>query len=454
MALPNQGLRRKIKSSLSRPGGVVRSGTPYTFSPMNTMPGHAFDVCSPNPLPAAARPQRPTWRWGWAFAVAAGVLAATGVQAQGLPVSPQQKATAERVAQAGVPLSELAPNAPASHTVKPGDTLWDIAGLFLKSPWRWPELWGMNLSEIRNPHRIFPGQVLTLDVSSGRALLRTGSAAGGLEEVRVSPRSRHETLADAAIPTIPLALIEPFLTEAEIVDLATLEKAPRIVAAQEGRVLLSRGDRAYARSLQGTADGGLSTAPGEPRRFRVFRNATVLKDPSTRAVLGYEAQYVGRAHLVRGEALREVPMKDGRTALEIEPATIDIVATKEEIRAGDRLLPDAASDYSAFVPRPPAEETDGQIVSVHGNAVTFAGQSQVVVINRGVADGLEVGHVLALKKDGSRFLDRTDPSKATIRLPDERNGLLIVFRPFERLSYALVLNITDGVKVGDRFSKP
>jgi hypothetical protein len=249
-------------------------------------------------------------------------------------------------------------------------------------------------------------------------------------------------------------LIEPFLTEAQIVDQATLVKAPRIVAAQEGRVLLSRGDRAYARSLEGTSEGGLSTAPGEPRRFRVFRNATPLKDPSTQALLGFEAQYVGRAQLVRGEALREVPLKDGRTALEIEPATIDIVATKEEIRAGDRLLPDAANDYSAFVPRPPQAETDGQIVSVHGSAVTFAGQNQVVVINRGSADGLEVGHVLALKKDGSRMLDRTDPSKATIRLPDERNGVLIVFRPFERLSYALVLNITDGVKVGDRFSKP
>ncbi len=369
-------------------------------------------------------------------------------------MTPQQQATAQKVAQAGVALSELAPDAPASHTVKRGDTLWAISGLFLSSPWRWPELWGMNLADIRNPHRIYPGQVLVLDTSSGRAVLRMKTDGGELPTVRVSPRTRYESLADTAIPMIPLRDIEPFLTEAQIVDEPTFSQAPRIVAAQEGRVLLSKGDRAYARSIQGTEDGGLSIAPGEPSKYRVFRNATPLKDPTTGEVLGYEAQFVGKARLIRGEAMREVVMKDGKTGLEIEPATIDIVSTKEEIRAGDRMLVDVAMENVAFAPRAPTETQSGQIVSVYGNAVRYAAQNQVVAINRGQSQGLEIGHVLAILKDGQRIVDKTDANQATIRLPNERNGLMIVFRTFEKLSYALVLDITDGVKVGDRFTNP
>lgn len=392
--------------------------------------------------------------WGRLCVLAVAGWAATGVGAQNFPVTPQQQAKAQQVAQAGVALSELAPDAPSSHTVKRGDTLWAISGLFLRSPWRWPELWGMNLSDIRNPHRIYPGQVLVLDTSSGRAVLTVKRDTGELPTVRVSPRTRYESLAEAAIPMIPLREIEPFLAEAQIVDEPTFAQAPRIVAAQEGRVLLSKGDRAYARSIQGTGDGGLSMAPGEPRKFRVFRNATPLKDPTTGEVLGFEAQFVGKAVLARGEAMREVVAKDGKTMLEIEPATIDIVNTKEEIRSGDRMLVDVAMENVAFAPRAPAEAQTGQVVSVYGNAVRYAAQNQVVAINKGQSHGLEVGHVLAILKDGERIVDRTDANKVTIRLPNERNGLMIVFRTFEKLSYALVLDITDGVKVGDRFTNP
>lgn len=389
----------------------------------------------------------------WTVATAL-IAAFAAAHAQQLPVTASQRSAAQQVAQQGVPVGELAPDAPDSYTVKRGDTLWGISGMYLRRPWRWPELWGMNLADIRNPHRIYPGQVLVLDTSSGRAVLRVQGDRGELPTVRVSPRTRYESLAEAAIPMIPLRAIEPFLAEAQIVDEPTFALAPRIVAAQEGRVLLSKGDRAYARSIQGASDGGLSMAPGEPRKFRVLRSATPLKDPTTGEVLGYEAQFVGKARLARGEAMREVMMKDGQTGLEIEPATIDIVSTKEEIRLGDRMLVDVAMDNVAFAPRAPAEAQAGQIVSVYGNAVHFAGQNQVVVINRGQSQGLEVGHVLAILKDGQRFVDRTDANLATIRLPDERNGLMIVFRTFEKLSYALVLDITDGVKVGDRFTHP
>ncbi len=390
-------------------------------------------------------------------AVLAAWAASPALHAQNAPITPQQRATANQVAQSGVPLSELAPNAPERHTVVRGDTLWAISGLFLRSPWRWPELWGMNLDGIRNPHRIYPGQVLVLDTSSGRAVLRVaGAEAGGdLPTVRVSPRTRYESLAESAIPPISMQAIEPFLTEALVVNGDEFAQAPRLVAAQEGRVLLSRGDRAYARSLLGAdGEGALSMARGNPRQFRVFRTATPLKDPTTGEVLGFEAQYVGRVQLVRDEQLHQVPGKDGKLEAEIVPATVDITATKEEMRAGDRMLPEPPRDFSLFVPRAPEQEQSGQIVSVYGNAVSYAGQNQVVAINRGTEHGMAPGHVLAVLKDGQRLQDRTDGQRATIRLPAERNGLMVVFRAFERVSYGLVLQISDGVKVGDRFTNP
>jgi hypothetical protein len=204
------------------------------------------------------------------ISIAAALLATSAsLQAQNFPITAGQKATASQVAQTGVPLAVLAPSAPDEYTVQRGDTLWAISGVFLKTPWRWPELWGMNLEDIRNPHRIYPGQQLFLDKSSGRAILRARqqAAVGGTPDtVRVSPRTRYESLADAAIPTLSPQAIEPFLSEALIVNEASFALAPRIVAAQEGRVLLSRGDRAYARGAYSSKDGGkpLSDARGEP----------------------------------------------------------------------------------------------------------------------------------------------------------------------------------------------
>jgi hypothetical protein len=382
------------------------------------------------------------------------------VQAQNLTITPDQKATATQVALTGVPLADLAPNAPDSYTVKSGDTLWAISGLFLKTPWRWPELWGMNLQDIKNPHRIYPGQQLVLDKANGRATLRTAragvNAGPPTDVVRVSPRTRFESLADASIPTLTANAIEPFLAQPMIVDAAAFAVAPRIVAAQEGRVLLSRGDRAYARGqyATGTAGKPLSDAKGQPLDYRVFRNATPLKDPTTGAILGYEAQFVGKAELIRGESNQQVLNKDGKTTTEIVPATIDIVVAKEEIRVGDRLIAEPERTSLSYVPRAPSLPITGQIVSVYGSAVRFAAENQVVVVNRGTKDGLEAGHVMAILKDGERLTDRTDNARTQIKLPNERNGLLMVFRTFENLSYALVLQITDGVKVGDRIVNP
>jgi len=388
-------------------------------------------------------------------------LAAGNSGATNYPITPGQRSTAEQVAQAGVPLSELAPNAPERYTVKRGDTLWAIARVFLQSPWRWPELWGMNLEAIRNPHLIYPGQNLYLIRANGRALLSTrppGAAADESPTVKVSPRTRSERLSDAAVPPVNLQAIEAFLTEPLIVDEATFALAPRIVATPESRVLLTRGDRAYARGQFGDAGSqqgpALSDAAGQPRDFRVFRNAVPLRDPGTGEVLGYEAQFVGKALLQRGESQLNTPVGDGKTLAQIVPATIDIVAAKEEMRVGDRLLPEPPRDFSNYVPRAPEGAQSGQIVSVYGNAVTFAGQNQVVAINRGSRHGMERGHVLALLRDTHLVADRTDDTRPVMRLPGERNGLMMVFRTFDRVSYALVLEIADGVKVGDRFTNP
>ena len=385
----------------------------------------------------------------------AGCLLAAPAWAQNLSVTPAQKSTATQVAQTGVPLSELAANAPDNYSVKSGDTLWAISGMFLKSPWRWPELWGMNMAEIKNPHRIYPGQQLYLDKKDGRATLRTRRAGDGdanMETVRVSPRVRSQSLSDEIIPTLKSQFIEPFLSEPIVIDETALNSAPRIVATQEGRVNLSPGDRAYAR---GPVDNKFVESVGKQPDFRVFRNAVALKDPGTGEVLGYEARYVGKARLVRGESTEQSTDKEGKTLTDIVPATIDIVGTKEEMRVGDRLLPEPERQLTSYMPRAPGSQVDARVVSVYGNdAIRNAAQNQVVTINRGSRDGMESGHVLAILKDGARVVDKTDPARAEIKLPNERNGLMMVFRTFERVSYALILTITEGVKVGDRAVNP
>ena len=381
--------------------------------------------------------------------------------AQNFPITPDQQATASKTAQAGVPLTELAANAPSQHTVQRGDTLWAISGLFLKSPWRWPELWGMNLEEIKNPHLIYPGQTLYLEKKDGRAVLSTkqtpaeaaeSAAMAAISTVRLSPRVRSESLPSDALPTLSAHMLEPFLAGPVLVDENGLRMAPRIVATQDGRVLLSRGDRAYARS-QG--DAALIDEPTKAQKaFRLFRDAKPLLDPLSGEVLGFEAPYVGKALLVRSESTQQSTSQDGKTQTDLVPATIDIVAAKEEVRVGDRLLPEPARNYQSYVPRAPGKAVDARIVSIYGNAVAIAGQNQVVTLNRGTRDGMEVGHVLAILKGGKRVIDPTDPARAEIMLPEERNGLLMVFSTYEKLSYGLILEITDGVKVGDRLVNP
>ena len=386
-----------------------------------------------------------------ALTTVASVLVGAPVWAQSYPITATQKATAKAVAQRGVPLSEIAANAPERYTIKSGDTLWAISRLYLKSPWRWPELWGMNIDQIRNPHLIYPGQVLVLERKDGYASLRLDGDQTEPPTVRLQPRTRYESLADQALPTLRSSIIEAFLAEPIIVDEAGLKAAPRIVAAQDSRVLITRGDRVYARGPDGSP---LLDDQAKDQNFRVFRNATPLKDPGTGEILGYEAQYVGKAVLARGEDTTNAEDGKGGASQAVVPATIDIVGAKEEMRVGDRLVPEPPRQLQTYTPRAPADKVDGRIVSVYGNAVVNAGQNQVVTINKGSDDGMEPGIVLAILKDGARIVDKTDGNSTLMKLPDERNGLLMVFRTFDRVSYALILEITDGVRVGDRLINP
>ena len=374
----------------------------------------------------------------WLSALLGAAVGLGAAQAADFPITSQQRGTAQRVAQGGVPLSELAPNAPDSYTVKPRDTLWDISKLFLKSPWRWPELWGMNLEQIRNPHLIYPGQLLVLDKSNGRARLKLATPMGADQSGKLSPRIRATELGNGGIPSIPFHLIEPFLNEAVIFERNELEAAPRIVATQEGRAMLSRGELAYVR-------GELANE----REFRIFREPRPLLDPSTRELLGYEANYVGTAEYTR--------LGENRTSAagkaEIGPATFTITTIRQEAGVGDRLAVVPPRELANYAPHAPQGPMGGQIVSLYGDALT-AGQNQIVALNRGSDEGMERGHVLALWRDGASVIDRTDANRPTIKLPDERHGVLFVFRVFKRMSYALILSVQDPVKPGDRFTQP
>ncbi|MFN4029306.1 MAG: LysM peptidoglycan-binding domain-containing protein [Acidovorax temperans] len=371
--------------------------------------------------------------------------------AQKYPITDAQRSTAQQVAEKGIPVSELAPNAPDTYVVKRGDTLWDISRMYLKSPWRWPELWGMNLKALPNPHLIFPGQTLYLDKSDGYARLRT-QPTGGSDTVRLSPRTRTDSLASLALPTLKTHLIAPFLVEPLVADAATIEQAPRLVATTDQRVLMAAGDRVYAR---GNPDAPLSTKPGQPRSFRVFREAIPLKDPVTGEVLGYEARYLGNAELARSETTEEISDGKGNLKQEPVPATVDITSTKEEIRAGDRMLPEPPRTFKNYIPHEPQTSVNARVVSIYGSTpVAVAGQNQVVAINMGTAQGMEPGHVLTLLTQGDRVRDTTAEGKPTIKLPSEHNGLAMVFLTFERVSYALLLDVRTGVRVGDRLVNP
>jgi hypothetical protein len=330
------------------------------------------------------------------------------------------------------PRCEFLQNAPDQHKVVRGDTLWGISGKFLQHAWCWPQVWGLNKDEIKNPHWIYPGQIVYFDRAAGKLRVGTPSATGpqGTSDVRLSPQVRIENLEKDAIPTIPTSAIEPFLVQPIAVEKNALNGAPRIVSVQEGRVFLAKGDKAYVL-------GDLK----DSTTFQAFRPGKALIDPDTKAVLAYEATYLGNLVLDRaskspGEAHRFI-----------------VSTSKEEMGVGDRMLPMPATPIVNYVPHPPAKRVAARIVSVFGG-VNQAGQNQVVTINRGAKDGVDVGTVLTLYRYGEVIVDRTEGSKKSVRLPEEHYGDLFVFRVFNNIAYALVMQVTDAVQVGDVAKSP
>ncbi len=321
------------------------------------------------------------------------------------------------VAQGAKPL-QLADGAPDRHIVRSGDTLWDISAKFLRDPYRWGELWRMNAEEIRNPHLIYPGQVIVLDRSGSEPRLRLGTIT---EQRREYIEPLHK-----GIPSIPPQDIEPFLSEPRVLDAAGLDAAPRVVALQSDRVIAGAGDTIY------------TTEVSAPHKiWQLFRPGKPLLDPDTKETLGYEAFYLGTARLTRQGV----------------PSSFLVLNSKQEIVRDDRLLGAPRQDVVNYIPHAPTRMIQAKVLAIYGG-VKFGGPQSVVTLNRGKADGLEPGHVLAADLAGAEVSNRYEGKKTSYQLPDARNGLLFVFRVFDRVSYALVMNATHPVVVGDTVRTP
>ena len=334
----------------------------------------------------------------------------------------------------------LKPDAPDRYVVVPGDTLWGISQRYTDSPWRWPELWGLNRDQIRNPHLIYPGYVIVLDRARGTLSIgerqpvppaTTAGAAPG--SVKLGPRVRVESLAKQEIPSIPPALIEPFLTRPLVIEPGGLDKAPTIIATQADRVILASGNSAYVRGIGGSTE----------ESWYVYRQGGPLVDPDTNQTLAYEAIYLGTAQLTRPG----------------DPATVVLTSAVQEVGAGDKLVAAGKPQPITYAPHAPDSQIRGRVISIYGSPgrVGEAGPQAIISINRGRADKIEVGHVLALYNLGGTVRDvtkRANAPDALIKLPDERAGLAFVFRVFDRISYALVMHVTRPVSPLDVVQTP
>lgn len=364
---------------------------------------------------------------------------------------------------AGADTVQLREDHPERYVVVKGDTLWDISARFLNDPWLWPKVWNMNRDEIRNPHLIYPGDVVVLDLSGGEPRLRLLS-----ETIKLQPGVRVEPLEKAPIPTIAPSVIAPFISQPLVVENEDLEGAPKIVAAQDGRLLLGPNMNIYVDKIEDDAGG----------TWQIYSPGEALTDPVSKEKLGIEAKYLGDARVLRNGT----------------PATVQITKIKQDVAKGDRLMKSPDIPLNTFIPHAPATDVNGLIISTYEDSAEV-GRNSVVVINRGSNDGIEDGHVLAIyrnggtlppekgtpspKKEGYVDLERNDDgslkrddqgrivvrtgtrrvdgkadSEGTLELPDERIGLLMVFRTFDRVSYALIMESERPVHAEDIVATP
>lgn len=375
---------------------------------------------------------------------------------------------------------KLLENAPETYVVVKGDTLWDISGRFLKDPWRWPQVWNLNREEIKNPHLIYPGDMIVLDRSGATPRLRlVKGVKNGTTTVKLSPGMRASEISGDAIQTIPARAIHPFLSQPRVVAEGALSGAPFILGTNEERVILAAGDDVFA-------TGGKEGVA----RWNVLRPGKALKDPETGEVLGYEVEYLG----------------DARTVLPGAPQKIRITRSVQEIVPKDKLVEIDTSMTFEYVPRAPDQEITGRIISAYGG-ISDSGRFQTVVINRGERDGLAPGHVLAVYRAGKAVkLSKDEKDKmtwvaekkgvpnggawlyndvrclkenskvtydqsadvrntfnhscigvdddSTVKLPDARSGLVMVYRVYERVSYALIMQSERPVYLLDTVKNP
>ena len=351
---------------------------------------------------------------------------------------------------------QLREDHPDRYVVVKGDTLWGISAKFLKDPWLWPRVWKMNRAQIKNPHLIYPGDVIALDMSGGEPRLMLLP-----ETVKLEPGVRVEPLEKQAIPSIAPSVIAPFLSQPLVVEESDLKSAPKILGTIDSRTLIDTGTKVYADKL-GSEDS---------LNWQIYRPGDKLIDPDTKQVLGTEAIYLGEAKIT----------KPG------DPATLLVTRATQDIEVKDRLIKPSDNTLNTFVPHAPDSAVRGRIISIY-DGMSETGRNSIVAINRGAADGLEQGHVLAIYRDGATLpaekqegvqkegyinLERnedgslkrdadgkvqvqlgsrrtdggTDPS--AVKLPDERLGLLMVFRTFEHVSYALIMQSDRPIKVPD-----
>jgi LysM repeat protein len=326
----------------------------------------------------------------------------------------------------------LNPNAPDSYVVKRGDTLWGISKVFLRDPWFWPEIWQVN-PQVHNPHLIYPGDTLRLVYIDGRPTLTLERG----DSARVVPRVRSEPL-EGAVTSIPYQSVAAFMSKPSVLAKEQIKDAPYVLATRDRHVVMADGDTLYARGFQSPVELGT--------HYNVVRVGDALVDPDDNRVIGYDGIFTGAGHITRGG----------------DPATLIMTESARETEAGDKLFVGGVDVPLDFVPSPPKMKTDGRIMAV-SNGTTVIGQYEVVVINRGAADGLAPGNVLAVFHAGDVVRDTANRgflntmSRFTapkVVLPDERTGTFMVFKTFERMSYGLIMEATDVIRVADRVENP
>lgn len=314
---------------------------------------------------------------------------------------------------------------PEQYYVKEGDTLWDISSLFLRDPWLWPEIWHIN-PQVENPHLIYPGDLLKLVYINGKPALTIAQRGEQSRTIKLSPRARVTPL-DTVIPAIPLDTVQSFLSESRVVEKQTLTDAAYVVAGNELHFIMGVGDRFYARGDWSSPEAA----------YGVYRQGSAYVDPDSDEILGYDAKEVGMGKLITTEE---------------EIATLELVRAGEEVRVGDRLLATEQRKVdSIFYPRSPKHEVRGKIISV-ASGVKNVSQFDVVVINRGEREEIQVGDVLAIYRRGEEVRDKyTDE---LLVLPSERAGIMMVFRTFAKVSYGLVLKATSSMAILDEVRNP